>query len=73
MNEKPKKQIHPIIKGILDFRAEREGTYVSTTHYILSEDYPSVAPHLLEHFSEMKVEKVKSGRREGQISITISE
>jgi len=72
MNEKPKKEIHPIIKGILDFRKEREGTYASTSHYILKEDYPSVAPHLLDHFSEIRIDKVKSGRREGQVEITIS-
>ena len=72
MNEKLKKEIHPIIKGILDFRKEREGTYVSTSHYILKKDYPSVAPHLLDHFSEIRIDKVKSGRREGQVEITIS-
>lgn len=72
MNERLKKEIHPIIKGILDFRKEREGTYVSTSHYILKEDYPSVAPHLLDHFSEIRIDKVKSGRREGQVEITIS-
>jgi hypothetical protein len=60
-----------IIENIKAFRKSQKGRYVSTTHVMEKADYKKVAPLLLTHFDEFRVQNIKYGRNIGKVELTI--